>query len=337
MTKKKRFGISKDLSESLSHTVEVATNNAGSLRYEIVPVSNIELDPENPRDLLISKYDVMHGIAETDSSSDLKKKEIDSLSSLAHSISIKGLINPIWIYKFGSNYRLLVGERRMLATILAGIEQIPAKIMEEKPVEYDLRLLQWIENIEREDLTLWEKIVNLKQIISAKKARNPEMNINATVIKKILGCSLPHAMNYLAVLSAPEKILKEVENGKINSIEKIALLSNASKMPIFDNVFAKCLQGTSIKRMQHLLKDFKQSQPSLHVAYGSSAPYLDTRSIALGITSSSLVVKEIVEAILLNPKYSQHSSELSCSNWNDKLEAATIFKKLVRILEKNNA
>ena len=66
MSKRKKFGISKQLSESLSQTVQVARQNAGALRYEIVPLNRIELDPDNPRQLHLQKIDIVTGLNKSD-------------------------------------------------------------------------------------------------------------------------------------------------------------------------------------------------------------------------------------------------------------------------------
>lgn len=47
MTKKKRFGISEALTRGLSETINVVENNAGIFRNVVLPLSRIELDPEN--------------------------------------------------------------------------------------------------------------------------------------------------------------------------------------------------------------------------------------------------------------------------------------------------
>ncbi len=93
-----------------------------------------------------------------------KQKEFETLQSLAKSITKVGVRNAIEVYKHNSRYRLISGERRLLASLLAGKTHIPVRISQ-RPDEYRLRYLQWIENIQREDLTLWEKFVNLQQLV----------------------------------------------------------------------------------------------------------------------------------------------------------------------------
>ena len=71
------------------------------------------------------------------------------------------------VYKHGEKYRLIAGERRTLASILAGKADIQAKILDARPDELKISLLQWIENIERKDLSLWERLNNLEKIVHA--------------------------------------------------------------------------------------------------------------------------------------------------------------------------
>ena len=69
----------------------------------------------------------------------------------------------------GTGYRLIHGERRCLSSILAGKHDIPAKILDEKPNDFDIRLLQLIENIQREDLILIDVLNNVKEVIKEYK------------------------------------------------------------------------------------------------------------------------------------------------------------------------
>src|SRR3990167_1368046 len=119
MAKKKVFSIGNALSQGLEDTIESAQNYSGELRIDIIPIRKIELDPANPRNLALTLDDVQNGISDLDSSKDRKAEELDSLQSIANSIRTQGIINPILVYKHGEKYRLIAGERRTLASILA--------------------------------------------------------------------------------------------------------------------------------------------------------------------------------------------------------------------------
>ena len=91
----------------------------------------------------------------------ISKKE---LNELANSIKTYGLIQPIAVRKFNENeYELISGERRLQASKLAGLMQIPVFI---KHVQNNQMLeVALVENIQRQDLDPIEIALSLKQLI----------------------------------------------------------------------------------------------------------------------------------------------------------------------------
>lgn len=208
MSRKKRFGISEALTRGLSETIHVVENNSGIFRNIVLPLSRIELDPDNPRKLLINIMDVKDGIRSDDQLYQQKQTELEKLKELAHTIQNSGVINPIVVYKRGSEfYRVVAGERRCLASILAGKQDIEARVFTDKPKEFDLKLIQWVENTAREDLTLEERLHNVQDLLQAYQSQHGMVEITATLLKNITGLSLPQMTYYLSVLNAPDSII----------------------------------------------------------------------------------------------------------------------------------
>ena len=106
-----------------------------------------------------------NGLDRNDPLYERKLEELEKLKELAITIESSGVINPIVVYKRGEVYRVVAGERRSLASILAGKNEIEARVFNEKPKGFELKLIQWIENTAREDLTLDERIGNIREII----------------------------------------------------------------------------------------------------------------------------------------------------------------------------
>lgn len=77
MSKKKRFGVSQALTRGLSETINVVENNAGVFRNVILPLSRIELDPDNPRKLAIGLMDIQQGLNKEDPLYDQKAEELE--------------------------------------------------------------------------------------------------------------------------------------------------------------------------------------------------------------------------------------------------------------------
>lgn len=75
-----------------------------------------------------------------------------SLDELAESIRLHGVITPITVRKGGKDgyYQIIAGERRWRAARQAGLEDIPAMVLEAE--EDEVMELALIENLQRQDL-----------------------------------------------------------------------------------------------------------------------------------------------------------------------------------------
>src|SRR6185312_9430011 len=181
---KKRFSLPSSIDSEISGTIDLVRNNIGTLNYKIVPLSAIEFDPNNPRELSITREDLPNGPALDDPFYEKKLEEFESLKQISETIKKYGVRNAVEIYKFGTGYRLIHGERRCLGSILAGKTEIQAKILDEKPNSFDIRLLQLIENIQREDLTLYETLNNIKQEVHEYRMNiEGEFNLNVEFLE----------------------------------------------------------------------------------------------------------------------------------------------------------
>ncbi|MFA7572443.1 MAG: ParB/RepB/Spo0J family partition protein, partial [Lutispora sp.] len=79
-----------------------------------------------------------------------------SLDELSNSIKSYGVLQPINVRKIGAEgYELIAGERRLRAAKIAGLEEIPAIVVE--VVEQDSAVIALIENLQREDLSFLDE------------------------------------------------------------------------------------------------------------------------------------------------------------------------------------
>lgn len=338
MARKKVFQISQDLTQGLEDTINTAHRYSGALNVTVIPLSKIELDNDNPRDLLLTLSDLTNSLSKTDPLFTKKQQELDALQSLAESIKREGILNPILVYKHLDNYQLIAGERRTLASILAGKTDIQAKILEGRPSDYKLSLLQWVENMEREDLTLWERLKNLEKIITHYQQETPsQTHVAPSTLSTIIGCSLPHAMNYCAILEADETIKQLIYNNQIKNLEKAALLARLNQPKIKEQAVEACLKGATLKELKQLAKIEKQMatpmpiiKPMSKVARGRTA----TR-INLGATRNLFAVKFLIESVFASKKYQHLKNNFPEPDWNDYRSVTDIFKKIVIMLEEN--
>lgn len=332
MTKKKRFGISEALTRGFSETINVVENNPGLFRNTVLPLSRIELDPDNPRKMAIDLKDVRAGILPDDPHLHQKQGELDKLKELAHTIKSSGVINPVVVYKLGDVYRVVAGERRCLASIIAGKQEIDARVFNEKPRGFDLKLIQWIENTAREDLTLAERLNNVTEIIHEYQHQHGQVEVTATLLKSITGLSLSQCTYYLAALSAPADLQIEIKNGTIRNLDKAAMIATATSSELRKQAIAACIDGASLKEIRSIIaqqKLLKRNQSDLR----PSTRGRQTVKISMGTTSQPAVIKTLVQSVLAAQEYVKYADVFKQVNWSDRRQASKAFRKLVELIE----
>lgn len=132
----------------------------------------------------------------------------DKLNELAASIREHGVVQPVVVTREIEGYRLVVGERRLRASRLAGLETIPALVKEmagQKLLEIAL-----IENLQREDLNPIEEAQAFSYLIREHKLTQEEL-------AQRLGCSRPAVSNALRLLALPPAVRQEVEAGCLSA------------------------------------------------------------------------------------------------------------------------
>lgn len=333
MSKKKRFGISEALTRGLTETIHVVENNAGIFRNVVLPLSRIELDPENPRKLAITLDDVREGVRPEDPQYQLKHDELNKLKELAHTIKSSGVINPVVVYKLGETYRVVAGERRSLASILAGKQEIEARVFNEKPKSFDLKLIQWIENTAREDLTLEERLGNVSEIIREYQLQHDNAPMTATVLKEITGLSLSQTTYYLSVLNAPDDVRSAIRNGLIRNLDKAALLSGIESADMRHQAIEACIQGQSLKELRTMINQQKTLIKRAKVTQQPIMRGRQTTKVNMGSTQRSEVVKHIVDCVVAQAQFGKYHEWFAKVNWSDLKQTTKAFRKLIELLE----
>jgi len=130
-----------------------------------------------------------------------------SLRELAASIKTQGVIQPVTVRKLGfDKYQLISGERRLRASLLAGIERIPAFIR----VANDEQMLEMalIENIHRENLNAIEIAISYQRLID-------ECAVTQEILSERIGKNRTTITNYLRLLKLPPEVQIALRDGHI--------------------------------------------------------------------------------------------------------------------------
>ena len=200
--------------------MKASLNSPGVFRE--VEVSAIKLNPEQPR----------------------KNVSRSRIADLANSIKAAGLLHPVAVVSAGSGaYKLVAGERRVLAFRLLKRDKIPAHIVDENAGDE----IALIENIQRVNLTPFEEAAAYERLRQSKGYSQAEL-ANAvgkgrTYVTKVLGLlSLPKEVRVVsekvsksmllefATLSPSERSAawKQIEDGKLTTVRDLRAFRNES-------------------------------------------------------------------------------------------------------------
>ncbi len=189
-----------------------------------------------------------------------------ALAELADSIAQYGLIQPITVRKLDSGYyQIIAGERRWRASRLAGLDEVPVRV-----IEADDRLtaeLALVENLQREGLNPIEEAKGYRTLIEAHGLTQDE-------VAKSVGRSRPAVTNALRLLSLSPRVLEMVEKGELSAGHARALLtvSEADKqLDAANEVIRKSYSVRKTEQLASRLSKEAKSEPSK--ATGISVDY----------------------------------------------------------------
>lgn len=179
----------------------------------------------------------------------------EALNELADSIAQYGLIQPITVRKLESGYyQIIAGERRWRASRLAGLDEVPVRVISAD----DRRVaeLALVENLQREDLNPIEEAQGYKTLME-------EYGLTQEEAARSVGKSRPAITNTLRLLNLCQPVKKLVEDGKLSSGHARALLPlqiDAMQLEAAQKVIAG---GLSVRKTEQLvsktLRDYAKS------------------------------------------------------------------------------
>ncbi len=140
----------------------------------------------------------------------------DALRDLSASIKEKGVFTPILVRKSLKGYELIAGERRLKASKMAGLKEIPAMV-----VDFDdanMMEVSLLENVQRENLTPIEEAEAYENIIK-------KLDYTQDELSKKVGKSRAYITNSLRILKLPVSVRKLVNDGKLTLGHAKALLA----------------------------------------------------------------------------------------------------------------
>ena len=189
-------------------------------------------------------------ISDIEPRKDQPRKNFDreALDALAESIGVYGVLQPIIVRENASMpglYEIIAGERRWRAAKMAGLNEIPAVILDGD----DLKTAQvaLIENIQREDLNPVEEAMAYGALID-------RFDLTQEQVAKQVGKSRAAVANALRLLSLPQEVIDYLEDGSLSAGHARALLgliNEDSIIPTADKIVERDL---SVRETEQLVK-----------------------------------------------------------------------------------
>lgn len=213
-----------------------------------IPVENIRPNPHQPR-------------------SDFKE---EALEQLATSIKKHGLIQPITVRHIGEKrFELISGERRLRATKLAGIKEIPAYIREAN--DEQIIAFALVENIQREQLNPLEISMGYQRLID-------ECDYTQSEVAERVGKNRSTVTNMLRLLQLPPFIQAALRDETITTGHARTLInvkSEKDQKKILKEIQKKDL---SVRQTEELVKSYdkkREQKSSKKKSPKKSNPFLD--------------------------------------------------------------
>ncbi|MDH6313966.1 ParB family chromosome partitioning protein [Parabacteroides sp. PFB2-10] len=208
----------------------------GSSSISEIELSKIQPNPNQPRSVF----------------------EEDALEELATSIRSLGVIQPITLKETDSGkYMIISGERRYRASLLAGLERIPAYI--KTAADENVMEMALIENIQREDLNSIEIALAYQKLIDI-------YGLTQERLSERVGKKRATIANYLRLLKLPAEVQMGLKDRKIDMGHARALISVDEpkiQLALYERVLA---EGLSVRNVEELVRGNAAKQPEKAMA-----------------------------------------------------------------------
>ncbi|MCO5261881.1 MAG: ParB/RepB/Spo0J family partition protein [Lentimicrobium sp.] len=207
-----------------------------------LPLSQIEANPFQPRE----DFDQ------------------EALNELAASIKEQGIIQPITVRKMGyDKYQLISGERRLKASRLAGLDEIPCYIR----IANDQQMLEMalVENIQRESLNALEIAISYQRLIE-------ECELTQEELSQRVGKNRTTVTNYIRLLKLPAELQVAIRDNKISMGHARALINiddEQTQVAILKNIITKDL---SVREVEEIVRNLNKQPASRKEAPARELP-----------------------------------------------------------------
>lgn len=232
-TKKKTSGLGRGLGSILPDVDIDAAMGKANLTTAIttIDIQAIEANPYQPR----------------------KEFDQEALEELAQSIRQQGVISPITVRQMpDGKYQLIAGERRLRASKIAGLKEIPAYIR----IATDTQMMEMalVENIQRENLNAMEIAFSYNALIE-------ECQLTHEQLSEKVGKNRSTITNYLRLLNLPSETQLALSSDQISMAHARCLVNvedTETHLALLHEIINKQL---SVRQTEQMVKEIGKPKP----------------------------------------------------------------------------
>ncbi len=225
--KKLSKGLDAIFGGDISSVLEEIENNTPASKHVEVTLSEVRANPYQPR----------------------KVFDKEALQELADSIREHGVFQPVILKKSVKGYEIVAGERRCRAAKIAGLETVPAIIVEFS--DQQMMEIALLENIQRENLNAIEEAQAYQQLME-------KLELTQAALSKRVGKSRSYITNTLRLLSLPSAIQTYVLDGKLTMghVRPLITLDSVKSLEIANRAIDDKL---SVREVENIVKGLELS------------------------------------------------------------------------------
>lgn len=221
-----------------------------------------------------------------------------ALEELALSIKEHGVFQPIIAKKSIKGYEIIAGERRVKASAMAGLQEVPAIIKDFS--DNEMMEIALLENLQRENLNAIEEASAYKNLIE-------NLNITQEQLSDRIGKSRSHVTNMLGLLSLPQSTQnliskKEISMGHARVLSKLKDENQINELT--DRIIT---EGLSVRGLEELTNDNENFERKNKI----------TRVQKLGGNEYSYLEESLSEKLGTKVKVKSNKVEIKFTNSND--------------------
>lgn len=206
----------------------------------------------------------------------------EALQELANSIKEHGVFQPIIAKKSIKGYEIIAGERRVKASMLAGLETIPAIVRDF--TDEEMMEIALLENLQRENLSSLEEATAYRKLIET-------LNLTQEQLAQRLGKSRSHITNMLGLLTLPEEVKDLLVDNKISMSHARVL----SKIEDKDKVVALAnrivQENLNVRQIEELATKQEYEKKKPNIRHSSHNEYRDVEEMLCDQLGTKVKIK----------------------------------------------